>query len=521
MPVDSGPTVFTMRWVFEAIFAAVGARLEDHLTLRRAEVLARHHWLDGSTLDLFADEARSADAIGALCGAAEARRFLAFGKRTREVFSALNGPFMENPSPSPIGLARAAGLGGLAALTRIQPFTALWNVLGTYFHDPRLRQLFGRYATYCGSSPFDAPGPLMIIAAVEQMGVWLVEGGMLRIADALETVAASRGAAFRYDAPVAEILTRGKAATGVRLASGEVIAADAVVFNGDPAALFSGLLGDGRAPGRRAVAGRSAVALGADMVDRRPGTRLCRCRATRCSSRATIAASSSGPARQRPAARRSDDLCLRAGPRRIRRCAHGRRRREAVHPGQRAFHGRQATARRNGDTGMRDEGDAAAGAGGAGDRRAAAGDDRRRRRRILRRLFPATGGALYGRASHGWAASFQRPWRAADSRASIWRAGRRIRARGCRWRPCRAATRPPAVISDLGFDRLGPDGWLRLVVCRRDKRRRHERADRHRLHRQRVFALLCARAATGAAASRRTMSASTPSSTCRAPSAGR
>ena len=25
------------------------------------------------------------------------------------------------------------------------------------------------------------------------------------------------------------------------------------------------------------------------------------------------------------------------------------------------------------------------------------------------RLFPATGGALYGRSSHGWTASFQRP----------------------------------------------------------------------------------------------------------------
>ncbi|MEO8936246.1 MAG: hypothetical protein ABI277_06180, partial [Burkholderiaceae bacterium] len=25
------------------------------------------------------------------------------------------------------------------------------------------------------------------------------------------------------------------------------------------------------------------------------------------------------------------------------------------------------------------------------------------------RMFPATGGALYGRATHGWAASFERP----------------------------------------------------------------------------------------------------------------
>ena len=93
---------------------------------------------------------------------------------------------MENPSPSPLGLARSAGLSGLVALARIKPFTTLWRVIDGYFRDPRLRQLFGRYATYCGSSPFEAPGPLMLIAHVEQTGVWLVEGGMMRIATTLE-----------------------------------------------------------------------------------------------------------------------------------------------------------------------------------------------------------------------------------------------------------------------------------------------------------------------------------------------
>jgi 1-hydroxycarotenoid 3,4-desaturase len=58
--IDAGPTVFTMRWVFEAIFESIGARLEDHLTLRRTERLARHAWDGKSTLDLFTDVARSA-----------------------------------------------------------------------------------------------------------------------------------------------------------------------------------------------------------------------------------------------------------------------------------------------------------------------------------------------------------------------------------------------------------------------------------------------------------------------------
>lgn len=242
--VNSGPTVFTMRWVFEAIFASAGVRLDDTLQLTRADILARHAWTDGSTFDLHADRMTSADAVGRLAGAKEAKGYLAFCQRTEEVFQSLNASFIENPSPSPIGLARDAGLSGLVALARIKPFTALSKVIEGYFRDPRLRQLFGRYATYCGSSPFEAPGPLMLIAHVEQTGVWLVHGGMIRIAEALERLARDRGVTFSHGSDVAEILVKDGAATGVRLGSGEIIEADAVVFNGDPAALFTGLLGD-------------------------------------------------------------------------------------------------------------------------------------------------------------------------------------------------------------------------------------------------------------------------------------
>ena len=40
-PVDAGPTVFTMRWVFDQIFAAAGATVEDHLKLQPLGVLLR------------------------------------------------------------------------------------------------------------------------------------------------------------------------------------------------------------------------------------------------------------------------------------------------------------------------------------------------------------------------------------------------------------------------------------------------------------------------------------------------
>lgn len=40
--IDSGPTVLTMRWVFDELFASVQENLEDHLKLQPLSVLARH-----------------------------------------------------------------------------------------------------------------------------------------------------------------------------------------------------------------------------------------------------------------------------------------------------------------------------------------------------------------------------------------------------------------------------------------------------------------------------------------------
>ncbi len=252
-PVDAGPTVLTLRTVFDALFDSVGENLDDHLSLAPLDILARHAWTGDGTLDLFADPGRSADAIGDLAGGAEADGFRRFAADSRRVFELLDTRFMQAPRPGFVGLAGSLGLAGLA----IRPFETLWKALGDYFSDPRLRQLFGRYATYCGSSPFMAPATLMLVAHAELAGVWSIEGGMHRLARCLAGLAAGRGADLRYDTPVEAILTGAGEARGVRLASGETIAADAVILNADASALWQGLLG----PDVAAAVPRSAPAM--------------------------------------------------------------------------------------------------------------------------------------------------------------------------------------------------------------------------------------------------------------------
>jgi 1-hydroxycarotenoid 3,4-desaturase len=55
--LDAGPTVFTMRGVFDSLFEQVGEQLYDHLKLQPVTTLARHAWSGGKQLDLYADVA--------------------------------------------------------------------------------------------------------------------------------------------------------------------------------------------------------------------------------------------------------------------------------------------------------------------------------------------------------------------------------------------------------------------------------------------------------------------------------
>ena len=249
--VDAGPTVFTMRSVIDDIFQAADARTDDYITLHKAERIARHAWGPDERLDLFADFERSCNAIGEFAGANAVAGFRKFSKEAKRLHDALDRSFLRASKTDPFTLGWRMGWRGLPDWLTLRAYSSMWSALGRYFPDPRLRQLFGRYTTYCGSSPFETPATLMLIADVEARGVWAIDGGMSALAAALEKLAKEKGVLFRYGQPVARIVVQNGCVTGVELASGEQIATAHVVFNGDPAALASGLLGSDVAPATR------------------------------------------------------------------------------------------------------------------------------------------------------------------------------------------------------------------------------------------------------------------------------
>ncbi|GHC90485.1 1-hydroxycarotenoid 3,4-desaturase CrtD [Novosphingobium pokkalii] len=242
--IDAGPTVFTLRDVFEDIFRECGRELTDHVAIRRAGVLARHAWDNRGQLDLHADPARSEEAIGDFAGAAAAAGFRSFRAEAARIHGILDAPMLRGSKLAwPPSLMWRIGLWRVSDLLAIRPYESLWRVLGQHFADPRLRQLFARYATYCGSSPFATPATLMLIAHVEAQGVWLIEGGMAALARALMDLARAHGAQFRFGTGAALLETAQGRVSGVVMANGERVAADAVIANADPEALAAGRLG--------------------------------------------------------------------------------------------------------------------------------------------------------------------------------------------------------------------------------------------------------------------------------------
>lgn len=242
--IDGGPTVFTMHWVFEELFKRGGKHLDDCVTLTESRRLARHAWTDGSHLDLFHDIDLSSEAIARFSDEQNVAGYQRFCKDGEIIHGLLKDNFMATTQPSPAKLAyRLLRDGGMNALA-VAPHKSLWQALGCYFSDPRLRQLYGRYSTYVGSSPLLTPSTLMLIAHVERQGVWCVQGGMRALAHAMADVAIENGATFHYNKSVREITGDEQSVRGITLTTGEEHKADIVIFNGDSAALSDGILGE-------------------------------------------------------------------------------------------------------------------------------------------------------------------------------------------------------------------------------------------------------------------------------------
>lgn len=243
---DTGPSVITMRPVFDELFRVAGKSLDDYVTLVPVEPLTRYFWLDGVRLDVTADvERMAAELERKFPGDGSGyRRYLAYASEIHRI----TGPvFIYSGPPRLSSFLRVPVWDWLKA----DPFRTMNAAIGSFVSSAQLRQLLGRFATYVGGSPYLAPATLNVIAAVELLGgVWYPQGGVYALGEAFRQLADDLGVDLRTDATVKRIVVKDGRAAGVELHDGVVLQADAVVSNVDVATTYQTLLPQTPATGR-------------------------------------------------------------------------------------------------------------------------------------------------------------------------------------------------------------------------------------------------------------------------------
>lgn len=227
---DTGPSLITMPWVFEELFAAAGTRLCDHIELLNVHPLAEYRFADGTRFTHTADLPAWLDTVRRLENgeASGFLRFMELGSRLFDISRATffkQSPF-EFRSPPPAGALRR--LPGFRAWDRYE------RTVRHYFRSPHLRQMFNRYTTYVGSSPWRTPATLSVIPYLEYaFGGWHVRGGLYQLVEAISELGRRNGVELRVGARVIRIERQAGRASGVELEGGERLPAEAVILNGD------------------------------------------------------------------------------------------------------------------------------------------------------------------------------------------------------------------------------------------------------------------------------------------------
>ena len=236
---DDGPTLFVLPHLYEQEFAALGERLREHLDLRRVDPTYRLVFDGGKSLWLTSDRERMRDQLEAL-EPGSFRGLQAYLEEGRRHYDLAVDGLVRRPCSSAGEFFQPNLIRLVWALKLLVPH---YRHMRRFFRQPRLKAAFTFQDLYMGMSPYEAAATYSMMPFSELVhGVWYPRGGMYAVVGALERIARRLGVEFAFGTAVDRILTDGGRASGVRLADGRRLMAEAVVANADLAYVYQQLL---------------------------------------------------------------------------------------------------------------------------------------------------------------------------------------------------------------------------------------------------------------------------------------
>lgn len=241
---DTGASLLTLPHILEELFRFCGKRIEDYLKLVKLDPICRYFWSDGSTLDVFQDVSKTKSEIAKISpeDAENFERYIADAKEKYEIAERTFLAASLNDLPRFLISPQRGFLKNLRDFLKLSSLSTLDEHNSKYFRSQKLCQLFDRFATYNGSSPYEVPATFALVPYAEfGFGAWYPMGGMYEIPKALAKLASELGARIFTDVEVKKILVENGSAVGVKTED-EILKADVIISNADGVETYRKLL---------------------------------------------------------------------------------------------------------------------------------------------------------------------------------------------------------------------------------------------------------------------------------------
>lgn len=258
---DAGPSLFTMPHLVDELFKLCDEEPEDFFSYQRLKTACHYFYPDGVFFKALGERTEFVREANEVFGI-PVKRLEGYLDHCANLMDRTGWIFLEKSLHDPQTWLSKDIIPALAYLPKTDLFTSMDASNKKWLKEPHLIQLFNRYATYNGSNPYQAPGILQQIAALEQgQGSFFPKGGMYSITRSLYDLGKRQGVQYHFSTKVARILCRNRAVHGIRLQSGEEIKADVVVSNMDIVPTYRFLMPDIPPPFRTLNQERSSSAL--------------------------------------------------------------------------------------------------------------------------------------------------------------------------------------------------------------------------------------------------------------------
>lgn len=255
---DLGPSLFTLPQLVEDLHNLFPEQPKN-FSYKQKNTACHYFWQDGTRFQAPANSAGFIDAAATTFQ--EPRDILKrYLDKSQKKYALTKSLFLEKSLHE---VSTHLSGSTLKAILQI-PMLGVLNTLNQeneVFNNPKLTQLFNRYATYNGSSPYKTPGIMSMIPHLELgIGTYYPHGGMHRISQSLYELAVAVGVQFRFRESVTTINHEHRKVTGVTTKSG-VHHADLVVSNMDIVPTYRELLPEVAGPKKTLAQERSSSAL--------------------------------------------------------------------------------------------------------------------------------------------------------------------------------------------------------------------------------------------------------------------